>query len=366
MKKLLIFHPYLAPYRIDVYNELAMHFELKVLLIGSESERATLGFDLDAVNEQAKFDYEYYDRGFWLGRHLVSPIYYEVIRNFRPHLVMSHELGLNTLAAIALKPFFGYKIYTTIDDSPAMAVSYGMERALLRRFVFGHIDGALVVSPAVKGFLERRYPNLRCRFLYFPIIQDDRVLSEKINAAKSKADEYICTYGLKGKKIVLFVGRMESVKCPEMLLRAYQSLGIEDAMLVFVGKGSLKESIDAYIADNNLSGRVLTMGALSGRDLYAWYYLAHIFVLPSRFEPFGAVVNEALVAGCRTIVSDKVGASCLVTKQIGVVFKTDDADGLKTSLAALLESTPVEKAHKSLMPQTFAQHFNNLYSFLCT
>ena len=45
-ERLLILHPYLAPYRLDLYNRLAQDYELFVFLYGSEAEKATLGFNL--------------------------------------------------------------------------------------------------------------------------------------------------------------------------------------------------------------------------------------------------------------------------------------------------------------------------------
>ena len=62
-KKILIFHPCLAPYRIDLYNRLAERYDIKVGLFGSEEALAGLGFDVAYVNSQAQFDYRYYRGG---------------------------------------------------------------------------------------------------------------------------------------------------------------------------------------------------------------------------------------------------------------------------------------------------------------
>ena len=54
-RKILIFHPYLATYRIDIYNRLSRDYNIEVLLTGSRLELRTLGFNLDKVNQNAKF-----------------------------------------------------------------------------------------------------------------------------------------------------------------------------------------------------------------------------------------------------------------------------------------------------------------------
>lgn len=365
MKKILIFHPYLAPYRIDVYNRLAQKAQIDVLLTGCQSEIKGLGFNLENVNKLALFNYEYYNKGFWIGRHLISSIYYKKITNIKPDIILSHELGINTLMAICFKKIFKYKIFTTIDDSPTMAKQYKRSRNYLRKFVFSHIDGALTVNPEVRDFLSLKYKNLKCQFLYFPIIQDDVILAKKIEASKNISQKYIEQFNLKNKKILLFVGRLESIKSPDKLLEIYHKyIDKKESILIIVGGGSLYEKLAEYIQTNHLESNVKLTGALTGEFLYAWYYLAHIFILPSSFEPFGAVVNEALIAGCQTLVSNKVGSSCLINNNNGKVFDLDETNQFKDDISELLSKVTTEKEHQSLMPKTFNSFFNDLINFI--
>ena len=364
MKKLLIFHPYLAPYRIDLYNYLSKITNLKVLLTGSDTEIATLGFDLEQVNRVAEFNYCYYQKGIRIGRHLLSSIYWKVIKEFKPDIVLAHELGINTLVAILLRPLFNYKICITVDDSPSMALHYSFKREFLRKWICRHIQGALVVNPQVKDYLENKYKSSDCKYLYFPIIQNDATLEDKINLAQEKVEEYIKRYKLNDKKIILFVGRLEIIKAPDRLIEAYESINDKSSILVIVGKGSLLLHLKQHVKEKGLEDKVILTGALSGKELYAWYYLAHLFVLPSTFEPFGAVVNEALVAGCYTIVSDKVGASSLINKSNGDVFKSGDYGQLAHILLNALNKLPIIKKHQNQMPKQFNAFFKDLQSFL--
>lgn len=364
MKKLLIFHPYLAPYRIDVYNKFNEITNLKVALLGGQAEINTLGYDLKKVNEEAKFNFTYFSKGFRIGRHLISTIYYKIIKTFQPDIILAHELGFNTIIAILLRKFFNYQIFITVDDSPAMAANYSKKREILRRWILSCLDGCLVVNPAVKNFLERKYPHYKCKYIYFPIIQNDNILTLKIEASKEIAKEYINKFQLGNKKIILFVGRLESIKAPEHLIKVYATLKDSDSKLIIVGKGSLAKQLELYITQNNLSNQIILTGPLTGKNLYAWYYLAHIFVLPSVHEPFGAVVNEALVAGCFTIISDKVGASSLINKTNGAIFKNGKYQELRHILSKALEEIPLNKLHQSLMPRSFNDFFNELKYFM--
>lgn len=362
MKKILIFHPYLAPYRLDLYNRLAERFLLKVILTGSAKERATLGFDLDYVNGNASFDFEYVDKGYYLGRHLISRVYGKVIRSFKPDIVIAHELGINTIVSILLKSIFEYKLFVTIDDSPEMIRSYGKVRGLLQKLVVKNSDVLLVVHPGVKDYLDEKFSNSKCDFTYFPIIQDEAQLTKKMELAKLGVSSIKEKYGIGNKKIVLFVGRLEPVKCPEQLLQAFVNVADNESVLVFVGDGSLRGDLEAVVRNENLQQNVIFTGRLTGDELYAWYLIAHLFVLPSMFEPFGAVVNEALVAGCKVLVSDKVGANCLVNESNGVVFKAQDEGLLSNGLKELLDEVDIEvydtEMRQNKMPISFNDFIN--------
>lgn len=364
MKKLLVFHPYLATYRIDIYNKLTQQYQVKVLLTGSEKELSTLGFDLEKVNQQAQFDYTYYQKGLYLGRHLISTIYYDFIKDFRPNIVIAHEYGINTLAAIALKKEYKIKLFITCDDSFNMASTYSRKREYLRRFIIKYVDGIITVSTHTQQYLQAKYPTSAKKFIYFPIIQDDQVLFPRILQSAEKSRDIIERYKLDNKKIVLFVGRLENIKRIDLLIKAYSAVKTIDSKLVIVGDGSLRQVLQALVTENGEEENIIFTGTLTGADLYAWYYISHIFVLPSNKEAFGAVVNEALVGGCYSIVSDHAGASCLITPNNGCIFESENLQDLKNKLSLLLKNVPIHKLHASLMPQTFEQYFNNLNSHL--
>lgn len=52
--------------------------------------------------------------------------------------------------------------------------------------------------------------------------------------------------------------------------------------------------------------------------------MANFFILPSRYEPFGAVVNEALVFGCPVVASKYIGALDFINETNGIIFNPID------------------------------------------
>ena len=330
--KILIFHPYLAPYRIDLYNKLSKLYNLEALLTGSVREINTLGFDLQAVNDSARFSYNYISRGFYIGRHLISLCYLFKIISYKPTVLVAHELGVNSIIAFIFKPFFNYKLIVTIDDSPSMIKQSSFLKNVIRYLLIFRVDYFLVVHQDVKKYLADKYSNNN-KFIFFPILQDEFVLFSKLNRASSTASCLSLQYNLNNKKIILFVGRLEPTKSPELLFDAFLKLHDSNCLLIFIGTGSLKGLLELKVNNLDLNSRIFILGQLTGDKLFAWYKLADIFVLPSKYEPFGAVINEALVAGCLAIASDKVGSNCLIQDSYnGYIFQSNNVDDLVNKL----------------------------------
>ena len=64
---------------------------------------------------------------------------------------------------------------------------------------------------------------------------------------------------------------------------------------------------------------------------------AHLLALPSRYEPHGIVVGEALAAGTPVLASDVVGAACGLVRngENGAIFRSQDLPDLQAKLALL-------------------------------
>lgn len=70
-------------------------------------------------------------------------------------------------------------------------------------------------------------------------------------------------------------------------------------------------------------------------------------ILPSRYDGWGAVVNEALHAGTRVIVSDRCGASCVIQDpSIGHVFRSGSVPALRANLSEAVRRGPLADAER--------------------
>jgi glycosyltransferase involved in cell wall biosynthesis len=139
---------------------------------------------------------------------------------------------------------------------------------------------------------------------------------------------------------VLFVGNIGEHfdrKGMPTLLSAISRLAKEsDVYLVIAGVQNKK--LEAMSADLGIGSRIRHLGFLDRRELVEWYNRASVLVLPSLFDPYGLVVNEAMACGTPVVVSDQVGAVDIVKEaRAGLVFAAGDSASLYESLKRLTQ-----------------------------
>lgn len=129
--------------------------------------------------------------------------------------------------------------------------------------------------------------------------------------------------------IFLFVGRLEAHKGLTDLISAFRKIKNNDARLLFVGDGAERQKIQA-----EAHNQIRYAGRLSGQALIECYYAADVLVLPSYFEPWGLVVNEAMAFGKPVIVSDSVGCidDLVIPYETGIIFPTGNQVELQNAM----------------------------------
>jgi glycogen(starch) synthase len=87
------------------------------------------------------------------------------------------------------------------------------------------------------------------------------------------------------------------------------------------------------------SDGVLSLGALSPRDLAGWYARAAIYALPARYEPFGLSVLEAAMSGCALVLGDIPSLREIWPDDVAVFVPPDDTRRLEQALRGLIRDS---------------------------
>jgi len=161
------------------------------------------------------------------------------------------------------------------------------------------------------------------------------------------AGDFRKKYGLTGKKVVLYLGKITPRKGVDFLVRAFSMLDDADASLVIAGNDmGFKHVVDKISRETNVSSRVLFTGLLTGRDKLAAYRDADVLVYPAIHEIFGLVPFEAMMCGAPVIVTDDCGCGEIIgNEDIGYLVRHNDVKGLRNKITEVLacSSDPHEK-----------------------
>jgi glycosyltransferase involved in cell wall biosynthesis len=141
--------------------------------------------------------------------------------------------------------------------------------------------------------------------------------------------------------VILFCAKLQPWKRPGDLLRAFAEARIANALLVIAGEGALRGELETQAAALGIASRVRFLGFVNQSQLPGVYTSADLMVLPSEYEPFAVVVNEAMCCGCAVAASDHVGAArdLVAPVQGDFVFRCGDVAGL----AALLKNAVADR-----------------------
>jgi glycosyltransferase involved in cell wall biosynthesis len=141
--------------------------------------------------------------------------------------------------------------------------------------------------------------------------------------------------------VILFCAKLQPWKRPGDLLRAFAEAKLSNALLVIAGDGPLRSELESQAEDLGIEKRVRFLGFENQSQLPAVYTSADLMVLPSEYEPFAVVVNEAMCCGCPVAASDHVGSARDLIAPIRkeFVYRCGDVD----ALAGLMKDALVDR-----------------------
>jgi glycosyltransferase involved in cell wall biosynthesis len=140
---------------------------------------------------------------------------------------------------------------------------------------------------------------------------------------------------------IVYVGQFIHRKGLDILLRAIRPLLEKNPQirLSLIGAGPEQASIEAGLREDGLLGSVELEGAHPSSRIHERLARASLLVLPSRWDGWGLVINEAFAAGVPVIASDRCGGADLIVPGVnGYRFRSENVDDLRTCLSAFLMS----------------------------
>ena len=247
------------------------------------------------------------------------------VRAEHPDLLHTHLVHADVYGAVAAAATRTLHVSTRHND----------DRYLLGPFRFldrGFARGArrlIAISDAVRAFLEAAGHDPA------KLVTIRYGLDAIPSAASEPTPEQA---GIpSGAPLALAVGRLIEQKDHGTLLRAFAlvRVGLPEARLAILGSGPLEAETRALIDSLGLTGAVVLPGRTEIRD---WLERADVFVHTARWEGFGIVLLEAMLAAL-PVVATSVSAipEVVADGETGILVAEGDVDGVARALGELLE-----------------------------
>lgn len=367
--KLLCFHPALAPYRIDFFNLLAKKCEMKMMLL--QKNLKTQKFEQRTLLAKCEFVPEYMLKGFdCKGRMIRFGALWRILKE-KPDIVVGYEASPLMMELCLLKPFFKWKLWTSMDDSPSLIEKRSGLRRFVRDWVIRRCDGVIVPSDEAIGVYHSALRvGASTKLISVPIIYDEKKFRRDEKIVFDKAAKWRSENLKDDERAVFFVGRLSPEKNLKWLVeRVADRRWPKNTRLFLVGGGPRQESLATMVQELGLDETVRFCGREEGLRLQTYFASADLFILPSLSETFGAVVSESLHWGCPCLVSDQVGAKSLIAPSNGAVFEvgneTDFYEQLRNIMAQDKWDRSKDGGRPSLMKVNLQTCIDNLVEEMC-
>lgn len=358
MKKLAIITTHPIQYHAPLFKLLHQHQQLKIKVFYTWGE-AGLNPNDPGFGRNISWDIpllEYYDfqfekntakkpgsHGFW---GIKNPDLIKNIKTWQTDALLvfgwAYQSHLQALVYFKNKiPVFFRGDSTLLDKKNGAKNSI---KTFLLRLIYTRIDHAFYVGINNKAYFE--YYGLQEKQLTFVphAIDNNRFAEERFAEATALRENL----GIEPEEIlILFAGKLDPVKYPDLLLQAFETLNQQNTHLLFVGNGPLEEELKAKKSLLKTAPRIHFLDFQNQSAMPFIYQSCDLFCLPSISETWGLAVNEAMACSKAVLVSDQVGcaANLILEEKNGVTFQSKNETDLVLKLQLLCQHQSKLKAY---------------------
>lgn len=307
-----------SPYRVDFFNELGKYCELTVAY---ERERA--------LHRDSK----------WIG---------DKAENYREcHLKMkpigtSQSIGLGIIKMLRSEEY--QRVVFCGYASPAVILSilycrlhrkkYCLEfdggfnekdsffKRILKEFLFRGTARFLITCKDLEEYLKSfGVSNDRISKYPFSSIREKEIISQPFSETEKSIMKG--KLGIVENKAIISVGSFDRRKGFDLLIQSANN--IDKNIGVYIVGGEPKEEYLRLCSENNLKN-IHFIPFQRRNELFEWYRACDVFVLPTRYDIWGLVVNEAMACGLPIVASDMcISAKEMLNNDSAFIFKSEDA-----------------------------------------
>lgn len=330
-----------SPYRVDFFNELGKKCELTVLFEKRTSDE----------RDKSWQDYKFlaFTGVFLSGKSIntdtafcPSVVRYVKNRSY-DHIVVTNVSSPTGMLAIQYMKL--HRIQYWIEGDGGFAKSgRGIKEQIKQHYISG-AKGYFSTSKAHDDYYITYGAESKRIYRYpFSSVHEGDILASPVSTeekAQLKAD-----LGMTAGQTVIGVGQMIARKGFDVLIRA--AALIKDAEFYIIGGVPTKDYLK--MKEELSANNVHFLGFMKSQELKQYYQAADLFVLPTREDIWGLVINEAMANGLPVITTDRcvAGLELVQNGENGYIVPVEDVMATVESIRRVLSADIVAMSGRSL------------------
>lgn len=332
MKRVFIQTNIPVPYKVDFYNELGKKCDLTVVF-----EARRIGNQQFNWNDENSYNFKAIYLNDYLDEHKMNLRILEFLSRdkFDIFVVAAFHTFTGQLALWILK---AKNIpYSFETDGAFIPAKENILKHYYKKKLISNAKKYLSPSKISDKYLEYYGANSLCIYRYpFASTLSSEVLKRPLdNKEKNILRE---KYEIKEKNVVIAVGQFIERKGFDILIKALAQMDISNVGCYIIGGKPTEEYLE--LTESLNLNNIHFLPFQDRKTLSDYYQLSDVFVLPTREDIWGLVVNEAMANGLPVITTDNCNAGlAMVSDKNGAVVPVESVDKLAQALEMILSET---------------------------
>ena len=332
MARILILSSFPAPYRVEVFKGIAEKYDVDVFFSTDKDQDRSKDF----FAKKNEFNY------YVLSEDVSRKYFKQCLDNLKQYdLILAYDWYLGYALKVQLKCILKKIPYIINCDGAFIEQSKRLPnniKDLIKSFFIRNAkccfsSGKYATQYFIhygakkKNIVEHPFSSLkRCEIKTIPLSGAEKILLRK-------------ELGLSDCKCVVSVGQFIHRKGFDVLLDAWKNLD-KECQLVIIGGGTLESEYTKIIKKNQLHN-VKIINFIPKSEVLRYLEAADLFVLPTREDIWGLVINEALAVGTPVVTTDHciAGMELLEGNNCGIIVPINDPKALEDSMTEMLSAT---------------------------
>lgn len=320
-----------APYRIDFYNELGKNIDLTVIFEAKSAEGIRFNWNIDNIKN---FEAIFLSEGNINEKKINWKILKYIKKNRYDHIVATSYSYFTEMIALIYMKLRKIPYYLETDGG-LIRKENNIKRAY-KRFLISGARGYFSPSKGSDDYLEFYGANKNSinRYPFTSLKQEDILKYIPTNEEKKFIKREL---GINEEKVILSVGQFIYRKGYDILLKSCKEM--DRSVGIYIIGGDITEEYRYLVNKLNLKN-VYFLNFKTKKELAKYYKIADLFVLPTREDIWGLVINEAMAFGLPVITTNNcvAGMELVKSNENGYIIEVEQVEELNKSIMDILNN----------------------------